>query len=266
MPEALPLPIRILIKGASTVVAMSEQGNPREDFTFPRALEQALLQAGRPADVRTVGVASERAKSTLNHWEHEILAWSPDVVILVYGHYESIHYLLPWWLERHANSLKRRPGPVRERYRSRVLRPAWVSLASMQAKLDTRFDSTIRTNRPRRVAADLERLIARAQGVGHPLVLLPTLLRPTGKANSWFPGMGERIDVMNETVAAMVAKLDDPDVRIFDIPAVVAKTVPAGENPTPDGFHYSAPLHRAIGQALGDEVLDWAATQPHLKL
>jgi hypothetical protein len=265
MTTPLPLPMRVLVKGASTVVAMSEWGNPREDFTFPRALEAALYEAGRPAEVRTVGVASERAKSTLKNWEREILAWSPDVVILVYGHYESIHYLLPWWLERHANSLKRRPGRVREAYRRRVLRPAWVSLAKTQSKLDARFDSTIRRNRPRQVAADLELLIERARSAGRPLVLLLDLLPPGERARSWFPGMPERIAVMNKTIAAMVAKVDDPEVRVFHVLDVVERTVPDGENPTPDGFHYSAPLHRAIGRALGEEVLAWAAKQSHLQ-
>jgi hypothetical protein len=187
MTTPLPLPVRVLVKGASTVVAKSEWGGPREDFTFPRAVEAALLEAGRPADVRTVGKASQRAKTTLRTWESEILAWSPDVVVLVYGHYESIHYVLPWWLERHANSLRRRPGLVREAYRKYLLRPGWMALARLQSRLDKRFNSTLFRSRPRRVAADLERLIERCQSVDSPLVLLLDLLPPGPRARSWFP-------------------------------------------------------------------------------
>jgi hypothetical protein len=265
MTTPLPLPVRVLVKGASTVVAKSEWGGPREDFTFPRAVEAALLEAGRPADVRTVGKASERAKTTLRTWETEILAWSPDVVVLVYGHYESIHYVLPWWLERHANSLRRRPGLVREAYRKYLLRPGWMALARLQSRLDKRFNSTLFRSRPRRVAADLERLIERCQSVDSPLVLLLDLLPPGPRARSWFPGMAQRIDVMNAAIAAMVARVDDPDVRIFHVGDVVTRHLPPGAEPTPDGFHYSAALHRAIGRELGEEILTWAAKQPHLQ-
>jgi hypothetical protein len=264
MTTPLPLPMRVLVKGASTVVAMSEWGRPREEFTFPRAMEAALLEAGRPAEVRAIGVASERAKSTLRHWESEILAWSPDVVILVYGHYESIHFVLPWWLERHANSLRGRPGVVREAYRKYLLRPVWMTLAKLQSRLDRRLDSTIRRSRPRRVTADLERLIERIQSVNHPLVLLLDLLPPGPRARSWFPGMAERLDVMNKAIAATVEHVGDADVRIFHVADVADKYVPADEEPTPDGFHYAPMLHREIGRALADEVLAWAAKQPHL--
>lgn len=265
MTTPLPLPMRVLVKGASTVVAMSEWGRPRDEFTFPRALQGALLAAGRPAEVRTIGVASERTKSTLLHWESEILAWSPDVVILVYGHYESIHLFLPWWLERHANSLRGRPGPVRAAYRKHLLRPGWMALAKLQSRLDRRVNPTVRRSRPRRVAADLERLIEHIQSVNHPLVLLVDLLAPGPRARSWFPGMAERLEAMNQAIAAMVARVDDPEIRIFHVADVAERFVPQGEEPTPDGFHYSPMLHREIGRALGDEILTWSAKQPHLR-
>ncbi|MEO6886002.1 MAG: hypothetical protein ABI232_06920 [Jatrophihabitantaceae bacterium] len=266
MPKPLPLPIRVLVKGASTVIAMSEVGAPREEFTFPRAIEATLLQAGHPVDVHTFGVASERTKTTLRTWESEIMAWSPDVVILVYGHYESIHFILPWWLERHANSLRRRPGKVRETYRARLLRPIWMALAKLQAKLDLRLNSLMFASRPKRVAADLERLITHASGVSSPLIILLELLPPTGKGRSWFPGMTERIDMMNQTIAAMVARLDNPNVRIFPVSDAVTRHVPEGENPTPDGFHYTATLHREVGKELAAEILSWVEKQPHLQL
>jgi hypothetical protein len=265
MTTPLPLPMRVLVKGASTVVAKSERGGAREEFTFPRALEAAVLEAGRPVEVRTIGKASELTKNTLRNWESEILAWSPDVVILVYGHFESIHYILPRWLERHANSLRRRPGLVREAYRKYLLRPTWMALARFQSRLDARFDSTFFAHRPRRVAADLERLIERCQSVDHPLVLLLDLLPPGPRARSWFPGIAQRLDVMNQAIAAMVARVDDPDVRVFHVGEVAARHVPDGAEPTPDGFHYSGALHREIGRALSEEILVWAAKQPHLQ-
>jgi hypothetical protein len=265
MPRPLPLPVRVLIKGASTVTWMSGMAGPRSDFTFPRVIESELLGAGRPAEVRTVSIASERAKTTLRDWEAEAVAWSPDVVVLVYGHYETIHLFLPWWLERHSHSLKSRPGKLRDRYRKLLLGPLWMSLARAQAKLDTRLDPTIRKSRPRRVAADLERLIAHLQNVGSPLVILFELQPPAPRFQSWFPGMTARIAVMNETIAAMVARMDRPNVRIFNTTEIVDKHAGGDlDVATPDGVHYTPELHRAIGVELARQIAEWADTQSHL--
>lgn len=266
MPEPLALPIRILVKGASTVSWTSGVGGPRTDFIFPRALEAELLQAGRPAQVQTISVPSERVKSTLQHWEREFLGWSPDVVVLLYGHYETIHLFLPWWLERHANSLKGRPGQVRELYRRRALRPVWMFLARLQARLDAKLDPNLRRGRPRRAAADLERLIGHVQEVASPLVILVELLPPAKRYRSWFPGMAARIPVMNQAIAEMVDKLGLPNVRILSTSAIVSEHFDGDvDRATPDGFHYTPEMHRLVGAALARDVIEWADTQEHLK-
>lgn len=267
MPEPLPLPIRILVKGASTVGVASPMGGPRTDFTFPRAVEAQLLADGRPAVVRTITVASERTKDTLRHWEREMMGYSPDVVILVYGHYETIHLFLPWWLERHANSLRARPGRVREAYRRSLLRPVWMTLAKLQAKLDNTIDPTIRRSRPRRVAADLERLIGRIRFLHSPLVFVFELQPPARRYQSWFPGMTARMAEMNRELAALVERLDDPDIRYFRTSGLVAEHADGDlDVATPDGFHYSPELHRVIGTELARQIADWADTQEHLKI
>lgn len=267
MPEPLPLPIRILVKGASTVGVASPMGGPRTDFTFPRAIEAQLLADGRPAVVRTITVASERTKDTLRHWEREMMGYSPDVVILVYGHYETIHLFLPWWLERHANSLRARPGRIREAYRRSVLRPVWMTLAKLQAKLDKTIDPTIRRSRPRRVAADLERLIGRIRFLHSPLVFVFELQPPARRYQSWFPGMTARMAEMNRELAGLVERLDDPDIRYFRTSGLVAEHAGGDlDVATPDGFHYSPELHRVIGTELARKIADWADTQEHLKI
>lgn len=267
MPEPLPLPIRILVKGASTVGVASPMGGPRTDFTFPRAVEAQLLADGRPAVVRTITVASERTKDTLRHWEREMMGYSPDVVILVYGHYETIHLFLPWWLERHANSLRARPGRIREAYRRSVLRPVWMTLAKLQAKLDKTIDPTIRRSRPRRVAADLERLIGRIRFLHSPLVFVFELQPPARRYQSWFPGMTARMAEMNRELAGLVERLDDPDIRYFRTSGLVAEHAGGDlDVATPDGFHYSPELHRVIGTELARQIADWADTQEHLKI
>ena len=265
MPEPLALPIRVLVKGASTVSWASGMGGPRTDFTFPRAIEASLLGDGRPADVRTISVPSERTKSTLLHWEREILGFSPDVIVLVYGHYECVHLFLPWWLERHANSVSGLPRPLRELYRQKVLRPVWMSLAKLQARADSRLDPNIRRNRPKHVAADLERLITRQQEIASPLVFVFELLPPAKRFQSWFPGMAARIEVMNDALGDMVARMDLPTVRFFKTSELVQRHYGGDVDiATPDGFHYTPELHAEIGAELARRIAEWADTQPHL--
>lgn len=266
MPDPLPLPIRVLVKGASTVGWSSPMDGPRSDFEFPRVIEEQLLRAGRPAEVRTHSVPSERTNATLLHWQEEMIGFSPDVVILVYGHYETIHLFLPWWLERHANSLKKRSRPVRNAYRKYVLRPVWMFLAKLQAKADTVLDPTLRRSRPRRVITDLETLIGHIEELHNPLVFLFELLPPAKRYQSWFPGMAARIEVMNEAISGLVTRLGNPNVRYLRVRPIFEEIAGGDQDvATPDGFHYSPEMHRAIGSQLAAEIADWADGQPHLR-
>jgi hypothetical protein len=79
--------------------------------------------------------------------------------------------------------------------------------------------------------------------------------------------MSARIAVMNDALAAMVRRVDRPNVRYFKTSEMVNKYADGDVDvATPDGFHYSPYLHRQIGAALAREVLEWADTQPHLQL
>lgn len=265
MPSPLPLPVRVLVKGASTVNWTSWMGGPRSDFIFPRVIEDELAQQGRPSEVRTITMTSERTSTILGTWQREVLGFSPDVIVLVYGHYETIHLFLPRWLERHANSLRAKPRRLSQLYRKRVLRPVWMALAKLQAKLDTVLDPTIRRNRPRHVVADLEAYIHQVQKVGSPVVYLFELLPPPERYQTWFPGMARRMEVMNTEIEGLVRRLDLPNVRYFRVSELVDKHFDGDlEAATPDGFHYCPELHREIGSALAGEISTWADSQPHL--
>jgi hypothetical protein len=266
-PASPPIPptLRVYVKGASTVVWMSWMGGPRTDFAFPRVIETELQAGGRPAEVQVNALPAEVVRHALRTWEQEIVGWSPDVVILHYGHMETIHLFLPRWLERHANSVKGRPHKLRMLYRKKLLEPAWQTLAHLQCALDKRLPPTMLAFRPRRAAADLERLIQKIRQVGSPLVLVPNILPAGPPYKKWFPGIDARIVAMNEAIADMVRRMDQPDVRVFRVDEVVEPLLAEGENAQPDGGHYTPEIHRAVGEAMTRVISDWADTQPHLK-
>lgn len=263
--SAGPLPIRVLVKGASTVNWTSFMGGPRSDLAFSRVAEQHLLAAGRPAKVTTRSMPSEQASTLLGSWQEEVLGYSPDVIVLVYGHYETLHLFLPRWLERHANSMRARPRRIGTFYRTTVLRPLWKQLARLQAFADRVVPSTVR-HRQRQVVADVGRYIEHVQQVASPLVLVFELLPPHGRAAGWFPGAGERMSVMNEALEQMVARIDRPDVRWFTVRDLVADRLGgAVALAQPDGFHYTPDMHRWVGEKLGATIDAWAEGQTHLR-
>ncbi len=264
--EPLPLPIRVLVKGASTAVWTSTMYGPRADMTYPRVIEEQLLRAGHPAEVRVSAMVAAQARSALKTWEPDVVQWSPDVVVLHYGHFECIHLFLPWRLLRHANGMKRRPGPIHA-YRTYGVRSAYKVLARIQTRIDALDRPSLHARRRRRLQRDLERLITRVREVASPLVLVPDIVPPGKIWDRHFPGARARMAAMNQTLEGVVDQVASPDVRLFKATDAVAPIVEEGtEEVSPDGGHYTARAHRLVGEALAKTILEWVATQPHLAL
>jgi lysophospholipase L1-like esterase len=259
-----PAPVRVVVLGASASVETSYHGGPRTDLAYPRVVEAELRAAGVPASVRVHALPADRMRHGLAAWSTEVAAAAPDVVVIHYGQADSVHLFLPRWLERHANSPRRRPGRWRGAYRRYVLRPTWVYLARLQSALDARVDATRELRRQRRVSSELARLVAltrtaRTPAGRAPLVLVPTLLRPGPPWQRWFPGIGARMATLNRLFAEVVRQADDPDVRVFPLAELVEAAVAEDEEPTPDGGHFTPRVHRLVGTALADEILRWRA-------
>lgn len=241
-------------------------GGPRTDFGFPRAVEAELLANGRPATVLNKANLGEPIREWFPPWEQEVGQFSPDVLLLSPCHYECVHLYLPHWFERHANHFATRAGRLSAFYRKRILRPLWTLMVIVQAKIDARLPAKVRSGRKKRAVADLAAYIRHTQQVGSPLVLVQELLRPADRQSSWFPGMTARVEATNEALKELVESLALPNVRWFSMSEVAGKYY--GDDlqaATPDGFHYTPELHRAIGEALAHEILVWADTQPHLR-
>lgn len=266
MSTPLPLPMRVLVKGASTVLWISWMGGPRTDFTFPRAIEQNLLSRGRPVEVRNTGILGSPTKSFIKTYEQDVAQWSPDVVIIVAGHYEVMHLFLPRWYERYSNRPNVRGWRLSASWRKRVVRPMWKAMATLQSKVDLIPDRLrLRKRRMQRAADDLRAYIQQVRTVGSPLVLVFELLPLAPNREHWFPGGTPRIHLWNRLCQEVIEGFGTDDVRYFRI-APLAHQVAGDdlEKATPDGYHYTPELHALVGAELAREIEKWADTQAHL--
>lgn len=262
-----PFPIRVLVKGNSSVLYVAPMSGPRTDLGYPRVLEHHLGVLGHEAAVDVAATVGERTWQGLRSWEAQVLQRSPDVVVLHYGLPEAGLLAMPRRFERYVNSYHHRPGRWRDPLRQKAVRPVYVLLARLQSKVDGLLGGPVVERRIRRMVADLDRLIDQIDRVQHPLVLLPLLVPATGMWAEWFPGVNHRIDATNAAFTALVEGLGKANVRTFDAhAAALAAGIEPGDDLTPDGGHYSAAAHRAVGEALAVEVAAWAAGVGHLRL
>ena len=265
VPIPLLLPARILVTGSSTVSWTSWMGGPRTDFALPRAIESALVAAGRPAEVRNGALLGTPTRNLVKDWETQVLQWSPDVIVIIAGHYETIHLFLPHWFERHANRADRLPGGLSKFYFRRIVRPLWKLLATVQSKVDGPLGARVLRRRLNGVATHLEAYFQLVQQVGSPMVYVLELLPPSGSKGRWFPGMTARIEYMNTRLRRLIDDYDHPNLRFVEVSQTASRL--AGnrlEDVTPDGFHYSPALHRELGIELAKAIDVWAQGQQHL--
>lgn len=264
MPTPLPLPVRILVKGPSTVLWTSMMGGPRTDLAFPRVIEKELFAKGRPADVRNTGVLGWPTEDLFKTWDEDIVAWSPDIVILAVGHYEILHSILPRWLERGANRVDRRPGRFRHFFYRRFLRAVARGVMLVQRRLD-KPGRKLNKRRMRRALADVAAYIKVTQQVASPVILLMEIHPPSASRLAWYGGWPERTAALNEGLRALVAEVDRPDVRFVEITDLMDqfdRDDPAQQ--WADGIHFSPAFHAVVGERFAGIADEWASTQPHL--
>jgi lysophospholipase L1-like esterase len=253
-------PLRVLVTGASTVLWTSWMSGPRTDYAFPRALEDELRLRGRAAEVRNVARLGVPVRELFCHWESDVLQWSPDVIVASIGHYETIHLLLPHWYERYSNRVDRRPGRLRTPWQAKVVRPAWKAAAIAQSKLDgSLLPADVRRARLQGVADHYAAYVALCQQVASPAQFVLEVLPPAPRQQAWFPGMVERVGLVNAALRATVQEIDLPHVQYVETSEIAQKLYGDDQTAaTPDGFHFTPDLHREVGRALADRILDWA--------
>ncbi len=263
MSNPMPLPMRVLVKGQSTVVWTSMMGGPRSDMVFARVMEQELLAKGRSVEVRNTGEPALPTRAYFKTWNEDIAAWSPDIVILHVGHYEAVHPILPRWLERGANTVSRRSGRLRFLFYRRFVRGVARGVIIVQRAIDR--PSIRLKRRMHRVVADTAAYIKQTQQVGNPLILLLEVNSPSGKTRDWFPGLTTRLQTLNADLRSLAGASGLKDVRFVEVTDLMDKFTPSDpEHLWADGSHYSPAFHRAVGEKFAAIADEWARSQSHL--
>lgn len=233
-------------------------GGPRTDLIYPRVVEQRLRERGWGVECRVNSVPGEMTSQMRRAWPRQVLGFSPDVIVLSPGYYEAIHLLIPHWLERHKHTQTAGSGRFERLYRRFVLRTGYRAFANFQARVDRRFAVSFSRRQRKQVLADVASIVAGVRQVQSPLVFLMENMPVGDRYQSWFPGMNERIALTNEGLRAIAEADASGDVRYFETARVLT---PLGGPSvvTPDGFHYSPEAHRALGDALAEDIAAWVA-------
>lgn len=253
-------PVRILVRGSSTVswIASIEPG--RLSHAYPRALETAMHRHGWSVQVRVSAPLAKPSLHILRDADDDIFAWDPDVIVLNTGHMENLHLLIPIPLARHVFTRTARPGRWRQLYRSRVLWPAYKLTTRVQARLERVLGPWVFRRRREAVIAHMEQYIQVAQRNGHPMVVVMGLVPPPEPLPQ-FPELASRLVDMNEAFQALVDRQDDAAVVWFDPSDVLATDGPPPKVALGDGLHLTADAHEAVGKRLAEVVEKWLGAQ-----
>ena len=260
MSAARSSPVRILVRGSSTVSWISNAEPGRVSHAYPRVLETAMHQRGWSAQVRVSAPLAKSSLHILRDADDEIFAWDPDVIIVNTGHMENLHVLVPIALARHVFTRTARPGRWRQSYRRRLLWPAYKVATRIQARLEPALGPRVFRRRRNAVIDHIGQYIHVAHRNGHPLVIIMGLVPPPGPLPQ-FPGLASRLETMNAAFQALVEQRPESDVAWFDPSGVLTTDGPPPEVAMGDGLHFTADAHEAVGRRLADVVEQWLGAQ-----
>jgi hypothetical protein len=254
-------PIRILVRGSSTVSWIADVEPGRVAHAYPRELETAMHLDGWPTQVRVESPLAASSRHILRDADADIFAWDPDVIILNTGHMENLHLLLPIPFARHVFTRTARPGRWRQLYRRRVLWLVYSVATRIQARLEPALGSWIFGRRRTAVLAHVNQYIDIATRNGHPLIIVMGFVPPATPPGP-FPGVAARLELMNDAYRALVDHRAQPEVVWFDPAEALKQDGPPAELAIGDGIHFVPSAHVAVGRALAQVVEAWAEQEP----
>ncbi len=251
-------PLEVVILGnsiAHLVIPTAEQPGGR---SYGAVLRDELTDAGIPARVHLESRWFDFAVDALDRYEDSVRPHLPDVVVLNYGLNESQPWLVPIPLLRHILTTHTVTTPARERYRERIVEPAWKRIRAYRQWASGRVGMRTWQTRPDRFAAAMRRLITLSRDELGALVLVLDVAPPGRVLTHFLPGQEERHRHFQGVLESVVSGYADPQVRLVRTADFVTRH--GFPHALPDGMHYSPAGHEYVGKTLAAQILAGAET------
>jgi lysophospholipase L1-like esterase len=246
-------PLSVVTLGNSTPSLMLPPRKDRAEGTYTEVLADLLAGHGVPAIPHTDSEWFGFLKKSLRAYALRVRAFSPDVLIVQFGINELQPWLAPIWLLKHLMTQGEATTRSARAYRRFLAPRLWKGVRGYRRRVAPVVGMRTWQTTPRRFRKALLRLLTQSRLDGRPLVLVLDIEAPGEVLHHFLPGIDKRHRVYQQLLEDVVAEFDDPEVRLVRVTEVLAEHGGA----SPDGMHYTADGHRAIGERLAQEVVEW---------
>lgn len=247
-------PLSVVVLGNSVPILSIPGRTGATDGPYAEVLRDRLTAAGVPTLVHLEGRWFDFAVGGLERYEESVRSHLPDVLVLQYGLNESQPWLLPVPVVRHFVTDHKTTTRRDAWYREHVAPALWKRVRAYRRWAASRVGTRTWQTTPHRFGEALHAIVRAARYDSRCLVLILDVERPGELLQHFLPGMPERHAVVQQLLADVVARFDDPEVRLVRVSELLAD---AGPEAIPDTMHYSPLGHRLVGEALAAEVLSW---------
>ena len=245
-------PLSVVAFGNSVTTLQLPLRQDRADGTYLEVLADQLTAAGVPTAPHLEGRWFDFIHRGMREYQQRVRNHLPDVVVIQYGLNESQPWLVPVWLIRHLLVQHQAVTRSAKGYRKYVAQPLWKQVRTFRRAASPVVGTKTWQMTPRRFGGQLRRCINNVRLEARPLVLVLDINEPGDLLEHFLPGMHERHRIYQETIRQAVASFDSPEVRLVEVSRICRELGPGA---LPDGMHFSAAAHRAVGEALATEVL-----------
>jgi lysophospholipase L1-like esterase len=246
-------PLRVAVLGNSVPLLVVPSRAHRDDGTYVERLEALLAEADVPATLTNRSRLFELIHEGARRFPQEIAPLQPDVLIVNYGILELQPNVLPTTINRHLSRTAPGGRGVRRLWRRFAIPRLWPVARSWQQWASARVGMRTWRLRPDLFVAELAHIVRDARS-SKMLVLVLDVHEPGPRLDHFMPGIGERWVRFQEVVRHYVTTLDDPDVRLVEVSAVVEGL---GEVELGDGLHLTAKAHAQLADDLVREILEF---------
>jgi lysophospholipase L1-like esterase len=246
--------LRVVVVGSSVGYYIRPKREVLAERTYGEHLERELERRGVPTLVTNSSRWTSLIRDANREIEELVLTHVPDVVVANYGILEcepaTIPLALLRWLFTHGPSQSLPARVVRRALAPPLLR-AYITLSPRVLRA-MRLPARMGSKRFARELAQFVDLVHRERGG---LVVLLGIGPPGDRLEEVLPGTRDNAARYTEIIRSVAGAR--AGTRFIEVDALETN----GRDVVPDGIHFSARGHEALGRAIADEVIEWFQTE-----